>query len=222
MNIHQVATWRTPASAYPRRKLGRSAIKTAYYKGMYPAYGTAPPNEAPVDFVHVTRRIKVTTLEIDGNVWMVDDCPHSWATLDHARHYYGHVLVAGLGLGLIVWALQNTVAVDRITVVEVEPDVINLVGPLLSTHKRLKIIRADWFRYSPRFKPDGVFFDLFVGDGHTLLPSAIRAMIELRQRFGGSIPIRIHGFPTEYLQRIASAAASVESTGFASPFRGEP
>lgn len=130
---------------------------------------------------------------------MVDDVAHWWSIQEHAALYEGHVLVAGLGLGLIVYALAANPKVKSITVIEREPDVIELVGHHLP---KCKIVCADWDKYKPRKKFDGVFFDLFVGEGKELFPFAVVRMIELRERFPAAT-CRILGFPNETLLRAA-------------------
>jgi hypothetical protein len=137
--------WRTTASRLPHKKLGRAKVGWHTYKeGLYEAYGTGPPGES-YTFFEFTRDIRITNLLIDGKVWMVDDCPHVWAIAEHATAYHGRVLVAGLGLGLIIHALQSIDAVESITVVEREQDVIDLVSPHMPRGKPLEIFCLERF-----------------------------------------------------------------------------
>ncbi len=119
---------------------------------------------------------------------------------EHAQFYRGHVLVAGLGLGLIVHALATNRSVTRITVVEREQDVIDLVAPLVPP---VEIVHGDFWEWDGP-TPDGVFFDLFVGNGRELVPDALRAYVQMFQWFSGAT-IRIHGFNNAWFSRLPLA-----------------
>ena len=60
----------------------------------------------------------------------------------------GHVLINGLGLGVVVNALLAKESVTKITIIEQSEDVIKLVAPHI-TDKRVEIIHADAFKYNP-------------------------------------------------------------------------
>ena len=177
-------------------------------------YGTGPAGEE-YDFFQALAALPITNLKIAGRVVMVDDPPHWWAMMDHAAKYRGHVLVAGLGLGLIVHALAANQQVERITVVEREPDVIAAVAPHLPGEK-LRIVEGDFFNYHRDFEPEGVFFDLFVGNGHELMQNAVSMSFALRRRFPAAEVLRIHGFNNDALARlvaIATAAGKLSEDG---------
>src|SRR3989338_4875287 len=61
------------------------------------------------------------------------------------RHVRGDVLVGGLGIGMAPSYMLSMPQVKSITVVELEQDVIDLVGTHLDP--RIKIVRADLFNY---------------------------------------------------------------------------
>lgn len=64
----------------------------------------------------------------------------------------GHVLINGLGLGMCVQACLNHPDVERVTVIEIAPDVISLVGPHYLERfgaDRLEIIEHDALTYMP-------------------------------------------------------------------------
>jgi hypothetical protein len=67
----------------------------------------------------------------------------------------GKILITGLGLGLLPTALLLKPDVTRIDVVEIEPDVIALVGPHLQDD-RLHIHQGDAYTWLP---PAGTQFD---------------------------------------------------------------
>lgn len=87
---------------------------------------------------------------------------------EHLKAYLmakGNMLVNGLGLGFFLKAIlakndpiKHTWAVKSVTVVEKSRDVIKLVGPSFKNDPRVKIVRADAFKYEP-VPPKGGKFD---------------------------------------------------------------
>jgi len=72
---------------------------------------------------------------------------------DHLHFLYrasGDILVNGLGLGFIVEGLMSNPDVTRVTVIEISPEVIQLVGKHLENkyNGRLSIINADALKWS--------------------------------------------------------------------------
>lgn len=99
----------------------------------------------------------------------------SWATTvmsntpaeiaDHEEFIWnakGHVLVAGLGLGVVLQMLLEKTDVKKITVVEISEDLIDLVGPYFND-ERIEIIQADIFEYQPPrgIRYGAVWFDIW-------------------------------------------------------------
>ena len=200
--VCKLSAWSTPASAYPDGAVGNARLKTIRYaRGLYSCYRIKG-----FDQFQATRPLPIKSLQIDSKTCMVDDPPHWWAMEEHATFYRGHVVVAGLGLGLIVHALVACPDVERITVLEVEPDVITLVQPHLPRSAKVEIVAGDFWTWDGR--PDGVFYDLFVGDGHALASEAVRTMIELRDRFPDAT-VRIHGFNNANLWKMTDEIARV-------------
>ena len=186
--------WESPATAYPISRLGSAEIRRHKYpKGMYEMYGVAGYR-----FYNIKKPIPVTELCIGGKVWMVDDPPHYLAMREHAACYSGHVVCAGLGLGLIVHTLSQNPRIQSITVIEREQSVIDLIKPLIP---ECVIIHADFWEdweENSGLIFDGVFYDLFVGKGRELLSQAMRVWFQLHERFPGTVR-RIHGFRNEQL-----------------------
>lgn len=67
-----------------------------------------------------------------------------------------HVLINGLGLGMVLSGCLEKAAVTKATVIESSPDVIGLVGPHYKD-SRVEIIKADAFTYQP---PRGVRYGM--------------------------------------------------------------
>lgn len=71
--------------------------------------------------------------------------------LDHlpfVKAASGDVLISGLGIGMCLGAVLKKPGVSSVTVIEIDPDVIALVGPYY-TDPRVKIINADILSWKP-------------------------------------------------------------------------
>lgn len=90
-----------------------------------------------------------------GNCLVMSDTPDEIkdnADIVYEAHRHGgHILIAGLGLGVTVELVLESSNVDHVTVVESSPDVIALVAPhLQSRHDgRLTVVQADIFSWRP-------------------------------------------------------------------------
>lgn len=204
MTNHTTTTlskWRSPASEYKRARVKSAAIKTAWYPpGVYHCNRVNG-----FDYFFATKRLYITILQIDGSTWMVDDPPHWWSMQEHAAAFSGHVVCAGLGLGLMVHALNENSKVEKITVVERSQDVIDLVGPQVP-HEKLEIIHADWFDQSKETIPDvdGVLFDLFVGDGRDFIGHGINIACKIYRRWDDPV-VRVHGLANPWIGDVAKS-----------------
>lgn len=92
----------------------------------------------------------------------------------------GDILIAGLGIGLIVYAIQDNPEVKSITVIEKYQEVIDLVGKYFTSEK-IKIIKANIFEWLPALKTkyDTIYFDIWTGVCGDNYPE----MITLGKRF---------------------------------------
>lgn len=75
----------------------------------------------------------------------------------------GHILINGLGLGMILNRLIDKDSVKSITVVERSPDVIKLVAPTYTSSAKLSIHLCDAFDFQPpaNMKYDAVWHDIW-------------------------------------------------------------
>lgn len=95
-----------------------------------------------------------------GDTLVMSDTPDEikdhMGVINSAR---GNVYVAGLGLGMVTRAILEKDTVDKVTVVELSPDVIKLVGTELKEKygDRLEIVNANAMTWLP---PDGTKYDL--------------------------------------------------------------
>ena len=68
--------------------------------------------------------------------------------LEFVRAAKGHVLISGLGLGMCIAAVLRKPDVTKVTVLEIDPDLISLVSPHY-IDPRLEIININAFDYDP-------------------------------------------------------------------------
>ena len=61
----------------------------------------------------------------------------------------GFVLINGLGMGMLLEAVLAKPEVERVRVVEIDEDVIGLVGPHFANDSRVEIVHADAHAYQP-------------------------------------------------------------------------
>jgi len=107
-------------------------------------------------------------LLVDGGIMMTDTSMERATNSLAIQVARGHVLVAGLGLGMMIWPLlAKRPALSSLVIVEKNLDVIRLVTPHLPGDLRLVIVPADIFKWSPRRwdpcwpKFDTVYFDIW-------------------------------------------------------------
>jgi len=121
-----------------------------------------------------------------GGLWMSDtpsEAVDHYAPIRRAGVVGGHCLVTGLGLGLVTEALLAISAVKRVTVVELESDVIALVGPTLRERwgDRLEIVQADALTWRP---PRGLRYSVVWHDIWQVLCGDNQAsMTKLKRRY---------------------------------------
>lgn len=98
------------------------------------------------------------------------------------RRATGHVLLNGLGLGMVLGAVLQKEEVEQVTVIENSPDVIALVADHYRIDPRVSIILADAFIWTP---PKGAFYDCV---WHDIWPAIcsdnLPEMIKLHRKYG--------------------------------------
>lgn len=80
---------------------------------------------------------------------------------DFVRNAHGNVLIGGLGIGLIILAIQDKEDVKKITVVEKNCEVIELVGKQLPLNSKVNIVNDDVFEYKPLLKYNTIYMDIW-------------------------------------------------------------
>lgn len=93
----------------------------------------------------------------NGEYVMADTSMEKRTNMDFYCNAYGDVLIGGLGIGMIVLAIQDKPEVKSITVIEKYSEVIDMVAPQLDFNEKVKIICADVFEWKPE---NGVKYDV--------------------------------------------------------------
>jgi hypothetical protein len=91
-----------------------------------------------------------TQLHCQGRGIVMSDTPDE--RRDHyeaVRRAEGHVLINGLGIGMVLAAVLKKLEVSKVTVVELDPDVVALVGPTYTIDSRVHIVTASAYDYQP-------------------------------------------------------------------------
>ena len=76
----------------------------------------------------------------------------------------GDVLIFGLGLGLIIFPLLKEIGINKITIIELDKGLIDMVSPIIRFQdpvRKVKIINADSFSWETQEKFDTIYFDIW-------------------------------------------------------------
>lgn len=93
----------------------------------------------------------------------------------------GHILINGLGLGCVVISCLRRPEVETATVIEIDPNVIALIGPHI-IDDRLTIINGDAFQYKP---PTGQRYQMVWHDiWDTICSDNLPQMHQLHRKYG--------------------------------------
>ena len=125
-----------------------------------------------------------TGLFRNGNVIMSDTPDEIRDQRDPINMARGNCLINGLGLGIVAEAMLRKPEVTHVTVVDLSPDVIALVGPHLKTKygDRLTIVQADAYDWKP---PKDVFYDTVWHDiWDDLCGDNLNGMAKLHHKYG--------------------------------------
>lgn len=74
---------------------------------------------------------------------------------------HGDVLIGGLGIGMIILAIQEKETVKSITIIEKNKEVIELIEHQLPLNSKVKIINDDVFNYKPTQKFNTIYMDIW-------------------------------------------------------------
>lgn len=113
---------------------------------------------APGDYVRLEHR---------GSVLMSNTPMEKRTNEDFVTNAHGKVFIGGLGIGLILLAIQDDPMVDKIIVVEKNQEVIDLVASQLPLSDKVEIICADVYDYIPEELYNTIYMDIwsFINEG---------------------------------------------------------
>ncbi len=83
--------------------------------------------------------------------------------LDFCIKAHGDIIIGGLGIGMIIMAIQDKPEVKSITVIEKNQEVIDIVASQLDFNDKVNVICADVFKWKPErgVKYDMVYMDIW-------------------------------------------------------------
>lgn len=124
---------------------------------------------------------KYARLVINGQIMMTDTDMERTSNRTVLLCAHGHVLVAGLGLGMILHPILAKSSVETVTVLEKNPDVIKLIEPTVR-HPKLTVVQADVFDWTPPPAPkfNTVYFDIWA----EICGNNLKDMAFLHRRYG--------------------------------------
>ena len=106
------------------------------------------------------RKEKYARLRIN-NETMMSETPMEHRTNSYfVLNAHGDVLIGGLGIGMIIIAIQDNDCVKSITVLENNENVIKACSSL-PFNEKVKIINEDVFKFKPTQKYDCVYMDIW-------------------------------------------------------------
>ena len=104
---------------------------------------------------------KFARLLVNGHVMMSETPMEHRTNREFVWEAHGDVLVGGLGLGMILLAVQDKEKVRSITVIEKNQDVIDAVYHQLPLNQKVTLIQDDVFTWKPDRKYDCVYMDIW-------------------------------------------------------------
>lgn len=96
-----------------------------------------------------------------GDVVMSDTYMEKRTNANFVRNAHGKVLIGGLGIGLILLAIQDKPEVEKIVVVEKHKEVIDLVKDQLPLNGKVEVVNADVWEYTPTEKFNTIYMDIW-------------------------------------------------------------
>ena len=121
---------------------------------------TSKDIRAAIDGIYPGRYVKLTE---NGRVVMSNTDMEKRTNREFCNCANGDVLIGGLGIGMIIMAIQDNPAVNSITVLEKNQEVIDLVASQLEFNDKVNIIHADVFSWKPARgqKFDCIYMDVW-------------------------------------------------------------
>jgi hypothetical protein len=122
-----------------------------------------------------------------GATIMSDTWMEQQSNTEFVRQARGDVLIAGLGIGMVLLAVQDKPEVTSVTVVELYTEVIEMVRSQLPLNGKVTIINANIFDYKPDALYDTIYFDIWdgiCGDNYPEMKKLHRKLAKKRRNGG--------------------------------------
>lgn len=101
----------------------------------------------------------------------------NWAFCQDA---HGDVLIGGLGIGMVIMAIQDKEEVTSITVVGKHQEVIEMLKKQLPFNNKVTVIHDDVFTFKPTRKYDCIYMDIWDFTNSDVY----QEMVKLKHRYG--------------------------------------
>lgn len=154
---------RADHTAHPWRIYNSTVVAdkpTLYYNQLDPGLHRRFVPETPVTILS-----RWNQAERQENIWMSTSDLELATLADSLEETHGHVLIAGLGMGVFPALAARRSAVKTVTVIEHDPEIIRLSEPYV-THPKVRIMRQDIWDLAddpPQRDPfDYCFFDIWL------------------------------------------------------------
>jgi len=105
-----------------------------------------------------------TRLFVGETLMMSDTYMERASNIIAVHEARGRMLIAGLGLGYVLVPILRKPEVAHVTVVELVPDVVDLVEPAVRSHvpgDKLTVVVGDIFTWTPTEIYDTIYFDVW-------------------------------------------------------------
>lgn len=119
-------------------------------------------------------------LRINGECMMSETPMEQRTNRNFICDAYGDVLIGGLGIGMIILAIQDEPEIKSITVIESNKNVIDAILPQLPINDKVQVINSDVFTYKPKQKFDCIYMDIWAYVNRDVY----KEMVKLKRRYG--------------------------------------
>lgn len=123
---------------------------------------------------------KYARLKVNGHTMMSETPMEHRTNREFVWDAHGDILIGGLGLGMIILAVQDKKEVNSITVIENNPDVIAAVQHQLPLNNKVRVVQGDAYTWVPDMKFDGVYMDIW----SDISSESYEEMKKLKRRYG--------------------------------------
>jgi hypothetical protein len=211
--VYPVINWSTPITNIPEQSMPPYHIsKMIIKKG--DVLGLEWDGHNHCVFMEDT----LITILTEGEKEIVD--PSSVWMSDTPQEYFTHwnlvirskgpnILVVGLGLGLLVHLLSLRKDIKKIVIIDISPEIINMVSPYLPNTPEITVIKGDFFDVIFNLYNSGIDFNSIICDIWKGIDNASQEKyLKCRKTLQELYPNAVHlfwAFQTIYEQEVSSS-----------------